>query len=576
MSDQNDTPTPPGQPDKTEHPQAVEKHSRWPGWIWSIPIAALVIVGYLGFQQLATTGPSVTVIFPIAGGIKANQTNVEYQGAEVGQVQSVRFEKDLKHMKVVLQLQPDMAGHLGPGTRFWIAGQPQITNLASIKSVITGPHIGVEPHPGSKQDHYVGLGIRPVNANDRGGTTYTLYAHQLGSISRGTIVSYHDMQVGEVEDATLDEAHNRFRIAVFVNAPFDHLIHVGTRFWDAGAVQVAMAGAGPRLEFHSLPALLEGAIGFETPSAAAEGPIAKSGTKFQLYRSKDKAEHAPGAESVQYRAVFHASDAGGLEDGSPVMLMNKQIGSVTQSTLQYDPRTGQLDEAVTLSIEPWRITLAGGTQWAQNPRQQMDALLRRLIAQGLRARLGSTVPLVGSKTVELAFVSGGKQASLQPGNPPELPTGPESGIGGVMSTVNNVAATINGIAAKINALPLDEIAQNIDQVTQRLATLSKSPELTQSLQNLDKAMANVEQVTADAKGQVKPILEALHRAAREADATVASAQSLVSSNAFTRNAPGSASIGGTLFEVREAARSLRSLADYLDAHPAALLHGRGG
>ena len=138
--------------------QAVEKHSRWPGWIWSVPIAALAIVAYLGFQQVTSTGPSVTVIFPTAGGIKANQTKVEYEGATVGQVSAVTFEKDLKHIKATLQMDPDMAGHLGPGTRFWIAGHPSITDLASVKSVITGPHIGVEPHPGSTQDHYVGSG----------------------------------------------------------------------------------------------------------------------------------------------------------------------------------------------------------------------------------------------------------------------------------------------------------------------------------------------------------------------------------------------------------------------------------
>ncbi|HET8995067.1 MAG TPA: MlaD family protein [Acetobacteraceae bacterium] len=573
MSDESDTPDP--APEHAAHPQAVHQQSRWPGWIWSIPIAAVAIVGYLGFQQLARSGPTVTVIFPIQGGIKANQTKVEYRGADVGEVSTVTFEKDLKHMKVKLQMGPDMAGHLGKGTRFWIAGHPNITDLASVKSVITGPHIGVEPQPGSAQDHYIGLGRRPVNAYNTHGRRYLLQADELGTITRGSVVSYRGMKVGEVEDTTLEKDHKHFRIAVFVNAPYDAMVHQGTRFWNASAVQVALTGGGPHLQFQSLPALFQGAIGFETPDQAA-GPVARPDTTFRLYKSKSTAEHASGAEAVAYRAVFHAADAGGLKAGSPVMLMHKQVGTVTASTLQYDPRQKQLEEVVTLGIEPWRIGLAGGTHWAANPRPQMNALIQQLIAQGLRARLGSTIPLVGGKTIDLAFVSGAKPASLGSGNPPELPTGPESGIGGVLATVNNVADTINGIAAKLNALPLDQIADNIRTVTQRLAGLSKSPELTQTLQNLDKSMANVEQVTSEAKGQIGPILQALHRAAHEADATVAAAHGLVSSNAFTRNAPGTASIGSTLYEVKEAARSLRALANYLDAHPAALLHGRGG
>ncbi|OYV36253.1 MAG: hypothetical protein B7Z80_16150, partial [Rhodospirillales bacterium 20-64-7] len=66
-------------------PQAVEKQSRWPGWIWSVPIAALAIVAYLTFQQFAQRGPSVTVIFPTAD-IKADSTKVKYEGMEVGEV----------------------------------------------------------------------------------------------------------------------------------------------------------------------------------------------------------------------------------------------------------------------------------------------------------------------------------------------------------------------------------------------------------------------------------------------------------------------------------------------------------
>lgn len=570
---------PPGNPhppDQDTQQQAVHRQSHWPGWIWSIPIAALVIVAYLGFQQITRSGPSVTVIFPIEGGIKANQTKVEYQGADVGEVSTVTFEKDLKHMKVRLRMNPDMSGHLGSGTRFWIAGHPSITDLASVKSVITGPHIGVEPHHGSTQDHYVGLGRRPVNAYDTQGTHYVLHATQLGSVSRGSVVSYRGLKVGEVQDTVLQPDHKHFRINVFIDAPYNHLIHTGTRFWDAGAVQVSLSDGGPRLEFHSLPALLQGAVGFETPQGVAAGSLARQNASFRLYETKSGALHAPSGSSVRYRAVFNASDAGGLKDGSPVMLMHKRVGTVTAGTLQYDPRTGQLQEVVTLGIEPWRIALTGKKHWAANPRPQMNALLRQLIGEGLRARLGSTIPLVGGRTVELAFVPGIKPASLGSGNPPELPTGPQTGIGGVMSTVNNVAATINGIAAKLNAVPLDRIARNIHAITRRLAALSKSPKLTQSLRNLDKAMANVEQVTSAAKGRVAPILRALHRAAHQADATATAAHGLVASNAFTRNAPGTASIGATLYEVKQAARSLRALANYLDAHPAALLHGRGG
>ncbi|HUB48105.1 MAG TPA: hypothetical protein VMB73_24255 [Acetobacteraceae bacterium] len=50
-------------------PEAKGRSTRWPGWIWSVPIAAALIVGYLALQQFALRGPEVTVTFPTGGAL---------------------------------------------------------------------------------------------------------------------------------------------------------------------------------------------------------------------------------------------------------------------------------------------------------------------------------------------------------------------------------------------------------------------------------------------------------------------------------------------------------------------------
>ena len=50
-------------------------------------------------------------------------------------------------------------------------------------------------------------------------------------------------------------------------------------------------------------------------------------------------------------------------------------------------------------------------------------------------------------------------------------------------------ASLSGVATKLDAMPLDQIADNVHEVTERLAGLSKSPQLTESLQRLDDATA---------------------------------------------------------------------------------------
>jgi paraquat-inducible protein B len=552
----------------TEMPHAIERRSRWAGWIWAVPIAALAIVAYLTVKEFVLHGPSVTVTFAAAGGVKPSDTKVQYQGLDVGTVESVMLHKDLKQVDVVLSMHSDMENHLGPGTRFWIAGEsPNLNNLASIKSVITGPHIGIDPHDGPKQAHYEGLAEPPVVQETVAGTHYTLSATNIGSVSRGSSIYYRDFDVGTVESVAMQPDRREFAISAFVRAPYDKLVNSGSHFWNAGAVQVAMTGPGPRVQFQSVPALFSGAIAFETSDA--KGAPAPDGTTFALYDNKSDAENAPDANSVRYRVVFKAADAGGLANGSAVRLARQSVGSVQATTLQFDPASQQLESVATIAINPSHIQLAGNQTWQSDPRPQMDALLRGLIAQGLRARLGKTAPVIGGDAVLLDFVPHAAQGNLGAGKVPEIPTA--SG-----SDIDSLIASASDFSAKLQAMPLDQIAGDLHRTTQKLAELSESPQLRDALQHLDQTLGNADKVSHDAREQVGPILAKLHAVAAQAQATVAAARGLVASNGAAQNQPQTTGFGNALYELSRAARSLRELSDYLDQHPEALLRGRSG
>lgn len=552
-----------------EPPDAVERRSRWPGWVWAIPIAAVLIVGYLGIRQFMLQGPSVTVTFPVGGNLKAGNTTVQYQGLQVGDVESVTLQKDLRRVAVSIRLHSDLQGHLGPGTRFWVGGaQPSINDLGSIKSLITGPFIGVDPHDGPTQDQYQGLATPPAQKETVAGTHYTLVTSRLGALSDGSPIYFRDLKVGVVEDTHLQPDGHDFAVTAFVNAPFDKLVHADTHFWNASALQVSMTGPGPRLQFQSIPALFAGAIDFETPANTGNTTPATDGTQFKLYDSRDAAENAPTQQAVGYRITFAASDAGNLKSGAPVKLAGNTIGSVTSSVLEYDPHSGHLASLVTIALDPGHIDLANGEAWHSDARSQMDDLLRHLIGQGLRATLGQSVPVVGSSAVMLEFVPKSAPAELGTGSEPEIPTAPGSDIDAMI-------ASFSGFGAKLDAMPLDQIAEDIHQTTQKLAALSKSPQLTQSLEHLDSTLANVDRIAHAGSRQIGPILGDLRQVANEAKATVAAARSVIASNGMVQNQPETTGIGNALYELTRAARSLRELADYLDRHPEALLRGKG-
>ncbi len=310
-----------------------------------------------------------------------------------------------------------------------------------------------------------------------------------------------------------------------------------------------------------------GAIAFETPEDTASA-TAGEGTQFTLYDSKTEAENAPDAQTVRYHVTFSAADAGGLQSGAAVNLANQRIGSVQDSTLQYDFHSGELAAQVTLGIEPSRIHLASGESWQSDPRPQMDALMRQLIDEGLRARIGKTVPLVGGDTVDLDFVPKPPSASLGSGPVPELPTAPSSDISGML-------ASVSGFVGKLNAMPLDQIAENVHDATQKLAALSQSPELQSTLVHLDQSVANIDAVTRSARSDIGPLLARLRATANEAQSAMTAARGLLSSTGGVQNQPETTGIGNAMYELSRAAQSLRSLADYLDRHPEALLRGKG-
>ncbi len=537
---------------------ALEQRSRWPGWIWAVPVAVIAIVAYLGFRQLTTTGPLIDVVFE-GGGIGAG-TPVHYRDMQVGQVESAAFEKDLHHVRAHIRMDATMEGHLGPGTAFWIAG-PRLSDLASIKSIISGPTIGVLPRPGAVQHDYAALAEPPLMEGIVPGRGFVLLGKQLGNVSRGSAIYFRDLNVGTVQGAKLlpDET---FQITIFVAAPYDKLVHDDSQFWDAGGVQFSLAGAGPHLSIPPVGSLIGGAVAFDTPATPSQRGEAASGHTFTLYGSQNEATFAPPANALVYRVVF-GTDAGGLAEGAPVMLAGKQVGTVQTSTLHYDGQAGVLRQPVTFVIDPTRLGFGTG-----NDRNAMDGIMRHLIAQGLRAQPGSAVPLLGPADVELVFVHDAPAATLA-GDPPEVPVAPGgAGMQGIMIALNT-------IANKIDALPLDQIAGDIHIATARLAALSQSPALTDSLDALNCSVTNLERSSVSVREELPSILAELRATARQADSTAAEARQVVASvNGQGPLGLNSSSLSQTLYELTQAARAMRELADYIDRNPSALVRGR--
>ena len=102
---------------------ARESHGRWPGLVWALPLAAVLIVVYLGLQALAHSGVDVVVTFSSAADAKPGDTQVVYKGLNVGRVTHLGLSKDRQHVDMTLRVDPSLKPLLREGAVFWLVGR---------------------------------------------------------------------------------------------------------------------------------------------------------------------------------------------------------------------------------------------------------------------------------------------------------------------------------------------------------------------------------------------------------------------------------------------------------------------
>jgi paraquat-inducible protein B len=141
---------------------------------------------------------------------------------------------------------------------------------------------------------------------------------------------------------------------------------------------------------------------------------------------------------------------------------------------------------------------------------------------------------------------------------PELPTVPGDEIG-------EIASNAGRFFEKASALPLDQLVGELHDMVAHADSLIQSHEVKRSLHELDRTLGNARRLTRDAQTQIDPLFASIKSAADQLKTTIAVlGNDPRSSNDLLR----------TLTELKDAARSVRVLADYLEQHPESLLRGK--
>jgi paraquat-inducible protein B len=549
-------------------PESGRRRTIWPNLVWGIPLAALVIVGYLGVRALLNRGEVVTVTFTRAAGAKAGVTKVLYHGIEAGKVTKIEPNADGRRLDFHLRLVPAAKNGLDTNARFWLIGaNPNLTDLSSLEALVSGVAIGYAPGAGGEPaDRFEGLDEAPLILPGDKGTRYSLGAHALNSIHEGSIVLFHGQAIGKII-AIQFNGDKAFRLQAFINQPYDSLIRRGARFWKISPLRLSFAGGGITANLAPLSTLLAGGIDLEVDTTNANDPQSPADTEFPLYSSHNAARQGLSGPTVRYEFAFDVG-AGVLDETSAVTLLGYQIGEVESTRLAYNERTGAPYGIAIAVLYPQQMHVnpgAGAQGTSDDWRASTNAALTRLIHLGYRARLEQSPPVLGDQSIALVRTAGASPAQLlTDGDIPRFPSAAGS------SSLGDVAAKADAFLNKLDAIPLEDIGANLNRITGNLDRLISSPELKDSLTRLHSTLTSIDELLHDVRPQIGPLIGKLNDAAAELSGTATALRQIAESGGPNEDA----SLPEAIRQITEAARSIKTLTDFLDRHPEALIRGK--
>lgn len=575
-----------------EAAQARVTVAKWSPWVWVVPAIAIFFVGWLVVRYGFFGGGDVTVRFVEARGLD-RYSPVRFRGAKVGTVQKITIDDELKEVVVRITMDASMKHALKKGTRFWIV-EPGLEG-GGLGGILSGTYVGISPGEGEDSREFVGQEYPPILSAPEAGKTFILEGQGAGTIVAGTPLQYQGVRVGRVLGSAYDERRGTASVHVFVVQRFADRVRQSTRFYRGGGLSLSLGGGGVSMGDASLSSLLNAPVSFYTPEVLAGPPVAE-GARFELHPSRAAAIASSDGPHLNYLTYF-PGPIGGLTPGTPVQMKGVQVGRVREVRLRYLPETASLETPVMIEIDPRLLEFdIGASTTREDLRRRLDDALAALVRKGMRANLNTSLVLPGASAVSLEMTAAPNTGRLViENNPPIIPAATGgSGLEGAMAAITDVANTVRG-------LPLREIAENFRTTSARMNALVSDPALQQSLERLNRSMAEVEKITTTAGRNVDPIVTSLRNAADSAESaakTVESAANTANQNidpivTSLRNAAASAEqaakraeqllgssqkqnydVAELIRELTRAAEAVRALASYLTENPDSLIKGR--
>ncbi|MGC4130648.1 MAG: MlaD family protein, partial [Bergeyella sp.] len=418
MSEQ--TPTPDADPPPAAAIPEYRPSQRW-NIVWVVPILAVLLGGWLIYQNFKAKGPVAVIRFDTAEGIDAGKTEIRCRSVRVGVVKHVELSEDLQSVQVSAELEPDTEKLLRKGSRFWVV-RPRVsaTDISGLSTLITGAFIELDPGHGEEvQLEYIGLETPPATNWSIPGRRLVLETETAGILTPGSPIYYRGFEVGRIESRRLAPDGGKVIYDAFIKDEYSHLVKTNSRFWNSSGIDISAGAGGFKVRTPSFQAMVAGGVVFGVLENDQPGEPAKNGTTFTLYRDEESARKSSFHPTLRFLLQFDQS-VRGLEAGAPVEFRGIVIGRVVDISFNYytDRDSNDRRIPVLIEIDPYQLRRETAEKLSES-----SEFIANAVKNGFRAALKTGSLLTGSMYVDLDFYPNAEPAQLGiAGNLPTLPT----------------------------------------------------------------------------------------------------------------------------------------------------------
>lgn len=553
-----------GQSGKTNQPNPViakqpvvtQKKNKNISWIWLVPLIAAIIGLSLLVRDYMQQGPVATVTFKTAEGLEVDKTQVRYKDVVVGVVSDIDLTEDHNSVQVTISFTDGVDFLLREGARFWVV-KPRlgVSGVSGLGTLVSGAYIGVDiddtkQSKAESRNDFVGLEKPPELISGRPGKRFTITAPSLNSLDLGSPVLYRRLQVGQVINYTLSKEGKGVEVQIFVDAPYDRFVTENSRFWNASGVDLSLNAGGLNLKTQSLVSVLAGGIAFgQLPAddeAKEQAKPAPDGSTFALNPSEEKALAKPDGLAFPIRMKFDKS-VRGLQTGSAIDFKGILLGEVRDISMEFDIATRKTTVIVDGVIYENRLGAAIPDAQQRDAKGEPvhDLALKEFVSSGIQAQLRFANIFTGQLYVALDYFP--EIAKKPP--VPDVSKSPVE-VATVPGSFDELQQQLNVIVEKLKNLPIDSIGHSLDEALQSISKLARTldttmvPELTSTVRKAGKSLDGVNKTMGSVRGVVND------------------------------DSPVMLQLNGMIKELSRAAKSIRSLGDYLQAEPSSLIRGR--